>query len=394
MKRLGIYYATACYKDAQGRYFTSPGLGRYLEVMNRLFPFEVVLLAPVTRARLPHLGYPLPAERVSVYELPYFETFLGAVRVRRGLVKRLRRFLDHHTVDVVWLRNPGAYATELWLQCRRRGIPCFYEIVVDAVLHFEYVRRYPFPLQWVAKSVVLWHEREMKRIATVTPTFAVAKSLAKKMGISHVTWLPSSTVSKDEFYYRNDTCCQSPYRLLYVGALTAYKDPSTLIEAVKVLQDTGVPVEMDIVGDGDLRSMVEQQAVNQLKPGTFRFHGYCNDKAALHRYYCEADVFAMSSVTEGFPRVILEAMARGLPVVATNIVGIPDLVHDGETGLLVPVRSPQSLAAAVRRIIEDGDLRRRIIAGGYRVAEEHTVEKFLQRVVELVRTRVGVDLTE
>jgi hypothetical protein len=133
MKRLGIYYATACYKDASGRYYTSNGLGRYLQEMNRLFPFEVVLAAPVTEHPLPHLGFPLPAERVRVYELPYFETFWEAVKVRRRLIAGLRTFVDTHPVDVLWLRYPGAYAPVLWRECQRRETPCFFQLVGDPV---------------------------------------------------------------------------------------------------------------------------------------------------------------------------------------------------------------------------------------------------------------------
>ena len=394
MKRLGIYYATACYKDTQGHYFTSPGLGKYLQVMNRMFNFEVVLIAPTTHYPLAHLSTPLPVERFKVYELPYFERFLQAMCIRGRLRNRLRMFLKQNSVDVIWLRYPAAYATELWTECKRQRTPCFYEAVADPVFQFENLKQGMWLMHKIALSIVRWHEREMREIAKTTPTFAVAQSLAHKLGSGGVDWIPASTVSEKDFYWRTDTCEGSPYRLLYVGGLIPLKSVETIIDAASLLQRSGVTLHLDILGDGAERKKLEARADAVLMPNTYRFHGYCACPIELDRFYRKADIFVMSSITEGFPRVILEAMARGVPVVATNIVGIPDLVHDGETGLLVPVRSPQALAAAVQRIIEDGDLRRRIIAGAYRVAEEHTVEKFLQRVVEFVRTRVGVDLTE
>lgn len=394
MKRLGIYYATACYRDEAGRYYTSPGLGRYLQQMNRLYPFEVVLAAPTTTQPLPHLKSPLPGERVVVYELPYFESFLQAVRVRAGLCRKLRRFLHEHHVDVMWLRYPAAYATELWLECRRRRIPCFFEAVADPVFQFEHLMQYVFPLQQIALAVARWHEREMKLIARETPTVAVAKRLVEKLGNKRVRWLPASTVLQGEFYPREDTCTSPPYRVLFVGALLPLKSVETIIDAIALVQRQGYEVHFSIVGDGTERQYLQSLAAEVLLPNTYQFHGYCSDPRRLDQFYRESDLFAMSSVTEGFPRVILEAMARGLPVVATDIVGIPDLVRHGETGLLVPPRNPQALSEAIIRVVEDGNLRRQLIAGGYRVAEEYTLENFLQRLLEFIRTQVGVDLLE
>lgn len=394
MKTLGIYYATACYRDEKGQYYTSPGLGRYLQMLHEKYLFDVVLLAPVTDVPLPHLRFPLPDSRVVVYELPYYETFKGAVRVRFRLLPALRRFFHMHRVNVMWLRYPAAYATELWSVCRRRSIPCFYEIVVDTMLHFKVSDGPPKLVRHLAMAVTWWHEEEMRRIAKTTPCVAVARSLARKFGDGQVRWLPASTVCEEEFYYREDTCLNQPYHVLFVGGLRREKSIDTLIEATAILQSRGYPVFLDIVGDGDQREFLEVRAKSLLSPLSYCFHGFQSDPAVIHRFYCQADLFALSSLTEGFPRVILEAMARGLPVVATDIVGIPDLVRHGETGLLVPVRQPESLADAIAQTMDDGVLRRRLIAGGYEVAKEHTLERFLLNLVDFIKTEVGVDLTK
>lgn len=394
MKTLGIYYATACYRDKEGQYYTSPGLGRYLRVLHEKYPCEVILLAPVTESSLPHLQFPLPTSRVTVYDLPYFETFRGAVRVRSRLLSVIRRFFDEHYVDVMWLRYPAAYATELWLACKKRNVPCFYEIVVDTMLHFKVSDRLPTLVRYLALAVAWWHEREMRRVAKTTPCVAVAKSLARKFGAERVRWLPASTVLEEEFYYREDTCINQPYQILFVGGLRPEKSVDTLIEAAAILRYRGYPVVLHIVGDGDQREFLEEKARSLLPPLSYFFHGFQSDPAVIHSFYCQADVFALSSLTEGFPRAVLEAMARGVPVVATDIVGIPDLVRHGETGMLVPVRQPERLANAIGRVIDDSLLRRRLITGGYAVAKEHTLERFLSNLIDFIRMEVGVDLSK
>ncbi len=392
MKRLGIYYATACYRDEQGSYYTSPGLGLYLDTMVKLFPFQIVLLAPVTTRSLTHLKYPLPEERVTVYELPYFETFLGAVKVRRALIQRLRGFSTER-VDVMWLRYPAAYATELWRLSHKEGYPTFYEAVVDTVGLFETEGYGNSVVRWLALRVAQWHESEMRYISRSTPTFAVAQSLARKIG-EQCEWIPSSTLTESDFFVRPDVAMHQPVQILYVGSLEPRKSVETLLEAAALLKDQEVCVELNIVGDGPDRERLQLLAGHLLGTVGCRFHGYIADRETLRELYRSADVFVLPSLSEGFPRVIFEAMAHGVPVVATAVSGIPDLVHHEHSGLLVPVRNPKALAEAIRRLIQDESLRHHIIEQGYAVARQHTVDSYLRRVVAFVKERTGVDLCE
>jgi glycosyltransferase involved in cell wall biosynthesis len=80
-------------------------------------------------------------------------------------------------------------------------------------------------------------------------------------------------------------------------------------------------------------------------------------KDEIRRLYAEADIFVLPTYREGFPNVVLEAMAAALPVVATTVGAIPDAVRDGEEGILVPPRDPAALQAALRRLVEDPQLR-------------------------------------
>jgi phosphatidylinositol alpha-1,6-mannosyltransferase len=384
MKCLGIYYATACYKDASGRYYTSNGLGRYLQEMNRLFPFEVVLAAPVTGHPLPHLGYPLPAERVEVYQLPYFETFWGAVKVRRQLIRRLRAFLDTHPVDVLWLRYPGAYAPVLWGECQRRAIPCFFEIVGDPVALLKNSPARSPLLRRLQVAVAGWHEREMRHIARRTPCIAVSRSLMEKFEQGRVRQIAVSTLTQEDFFFREDTSLTQPLRVLFVGALRHEKSVDTLIEAVGLLQQEGTAVRMDIVGDGDQSAYLERVASQSLEAYTYCFYGFQTDPAAIHPFYVQADIFVLCSVSEGLPRVVLEAMARGVPVVATAVGGTPGLLANGECGLLVPPGDAPAMAQAIVELLTNktkaGELARRTRE---RFLREYTIDRMGERYLEV-----------
>jgi glycosyltransferase involved in cell wall biosynthesis len=155
-----------------------------------------------------------------------------------------------------------------------------------------------------------------------------------------------------------DTSAGDGPLIISVGRLAAPKDPLTLVRALAALETRP---EALLVGDGPDRSAVEQEIAARGLAGAVSVAGERRDVARL---LADADVFVLSTRSEGAPMSILEAMAAGLPVVASAVGGVPELVDDGETGLLVPPGDPTVLAAALDRLLADPDLRTRLGAAG------------------------------
>ena len=156
-----------------------------------------------------------------------------------------------------------------------------------------------------------------------------------------------------------------PYRLVTVGRLQAPKDPITLVRA---LAEVGRPGEALIAGDGPDRPAVESEVRRLGLESVVRLAGELDDVGEL---LVAADLFVLSSRSEGLPLSILEAMAVGLPVVASSVGGVPELIVDGETGFLVPPGDSHALAAAIERLLDDAALRRRLGAAGRSRVSEH-----------------------
>ena len=135
---------------------------------------------------------------------------------------------------------------------------------------------------------------------------------------------------------------------LAIGRLNREKDFFTLIEAFKSVTKRSSGCKLCIVGEGPLRQPLEEKVRTEGLGGHVVFTGACDD---VHALFSEAQAFVLSSAWEGMPNVILEAMATGLPVVATDIGGVPELVKHGQNGLLVPPRDPVSLAEAMLHIM-------------------------------------------
>ena len=141
-------------------------------------------------------------------------------------------------------------------------------------------------------------------------------------------------------------------KLVSVGRLSPEKAQDTLLDALAILRDTDVKFHCTLVGEGPMRRSIEARAAQ------LDLHAHLTLTGALPpdrvaEIYGKADVIVLSSISEGVPIVLMEAMSHALPVVATRVGGIPELVDDGRTGLLVPSEDPASLADALRRVLDD-----------------------------------------
>ncbi len=150
------------------------------------------------------------------------------------------------------------------------------------------------------------------------------------------------------------------------GRLSAEKGFDLLIRAVEQLLRGGLDLDLAIVGEGDERPRLEALIAELGVADRVRLLGY---RADLPDWYEAMDVFALSSLREGLPNVLLEAMALLTPVVATRIAGVPRLVRHEENGLLVESGSVEGLTDALGRLLRDADLRRRLAHAGRRTVE-------------------------
>jgi glycosyltransferase involved in cell wall biosynthesis len=154
---------------------------------------------------------------------------------------------------------------------------------------------------------------------------------------------------------------EGPATIGAVGRLAPVKGHEYLIAAVKHLQDRGIAVRAEIVGSGPRRAQLEQLAERLGVIESLAFLGWREDVRAHHAHW---DVFVAPSLYEGFGLATLEAMGSGLPVVASAVGGLAELVEDGTTGFLVAPRDEHSLADRLHRLLEDEALRTQMGSAG------------------------------
>lgn len=168
-----------------------------------------------------------------------------------------------------------------------------------------------------------------------------------------------------------------PPRLICVARLDPIKAHVDLLAALPPLLARWPALTLDLVGDGPMRGPLEEKARALGVAGSVRFLGARTDVPQL---LAGAHVFVLPSLSEGMPGSVLEAMASGLPVVATRVGGTPEIVEEGKTGLLVEAGNPEALSRALSVVVEDpqlaGDYGE---AGARRAKERYTREAFIKR---------------
>jgi glycosyltransferase involved in cell wall biosynthesis len=166
-----------------------------------------------------------------------------------------------------------------------------------------------------------------------------------------------------------------------IARLVWYKGHQELIEAFARVRREHGSARLALVGDGPLRPALGEQADALGLNGSVRFLGTVPRAWRLLPHF---DVFVLPSRWEGMSNGLLEAMAAGRPIVATTVGGNPELIADGETGLLVPPENPEALAAAILRLVRDPALARRLgEAARRRVVQDYTLEAVVRRMENL-----------
>jgi glycosyltransferase involved in cell wall biosynthesis len=172
--------------------------------------------------------------------------------------------------------------------------------------------------------------------------------------------------------------------LAFAGRLTAAKSLGVLLDAVARVEG----VSLVVAGDGEERERVAARAAELGLDGRVRLAGALPREEVL-ALLAAADAVVLSSAWENFPHVLVEALALGTPVIATRVGGVPEIVEDGVSGLLVPPGDADALAGAVRRFLADEGLRARLREGARKGGARFAPDALLDRLEGILRTAAG-----
>jgi len=200
----------------------------------------------------------------------------------------------------------------------------------------------------------------------------VARTVKEVYGVESVVIY--NGIPTEEYSISSERPSDGEIRLLHIGRIGQVKNHLLLVEAFSKALEKERRLRLILVGEGELRRKVEEKVEERRLEDRVDFLGWRSDIPYL---LSNCDIFVLSSDFEGFGIVLIEAMAAGKPVVATRVGGVPEVVEDGVTGLLVPPRDASALAEAILRLAEDEVLRRKMGEKG----KERAISRFDIRLV-------------
>jgi glycosyltransferase involved in cell wall biosynthesis len=390
---LGIVYHMPFWRDPDGTLREIEGsFARYVDSLAPYFD-QIVLCVPVLSAAHGD-GTPIRSTNVTLAPLPPFDGPVHFYPRLPQMLVRLFRFVRR--IDVLHCRVPTPAAVFACAMARALGRPSFVLIVGDLqalerTMPYRGIKR---RLWWMYTA---FEERNVQRMAERSLAFANGAALAGKHSrpAHRVIQTQTTTIGAADIGDRIDTFTSASIRLLSVSRIDPRKNLRVLPEMVRRLSVRAGDVTLDIVGPtvgtpGEAeRAGIEREAAEHRT--AVRLLGAIPLDQLLTRYRTYDAFILPTGPGEGVPRVLLEAMASGLPVVTTKIAGIPSLVTHEVNGLLADPTAA-SLADAIERLGADPTLRRRLIANGYATARKYTLEAQAEHMMRSVSDELRVIL--
>lgn len=298
--------------------------------------------------------------------------FLASIPKQVAILRHLVR-----TTDVLWLKLPFLASLLCWLCCDLSGKITIAQMVGHpSALTQVYGKKWSF----VADFMGLLIKRMYKRIHL--PVF-VSQWLASEFGsgLHEVFILNESRIDESHITIKDDVADNK--RIVFIGRLSPEKGIELLIKSFAAIASIQPELTLELIGDGPLYSKLRVMTDVAGIRDRVIFSGYVPwDKVFLQ--LSKSCMMVLPSYSEGLGLVLLEAMSQSVPVIASRVGGIPEIVEDGQNGLLFEAGDEQGLTKCLQRMLQDDTLRQRIIVSGRETARKNTFQLQTGKILDYI----------
>jgi glycosyltransferase involved in cell wall biosynthesis len=379
-EKIAIIGGRVCRKD--NRVYAHVSFGKILQAFAKHYQY-VYLSAPLKRNPSSEEDFLLP-ENITLVAQPDWKTTIDSLRYISKIKKSYKKVI--HEADHVFVRgNPVAATTSLYRYCAHYKKPICHWLVGNPMVLLKSHKRDNNIKDMIAKFYIWLWERQLLRgrLKTNGCLLCNGKEIAERYPTSKTYSIVSTTLTSSDFFKREDTCAKNIITLLCLCYVRPEKGIEYLIEAIPKLK-VNKQIRLIIAGSRDRYQKYQIKLDNLAHKNhltkTIKWLGHVKYKN-IPNLMRDSDILVLPTLSEGTPRVLVEARANSLPVISTNVGGIPSSVESGYDGILVPPKDSQSLADAILKIIVHNDFRKHLINNGYEKAKEMTIDKFVDKVI-------------
>lgn len=256
----------------------------------------------------------------------------------------------------------------------------------------------PKDIVWIFSEHSVYNRRRTFKIFKILDNFTYSRyskiiCVSKQVEFALISWMPSvkgktnilpNAIPIPKFL---NPCPVKTYDILFVGRLIHAKGVDILLKAIKILKNKySRNLKIAIVGEGSLKENLNNLAVEFGVNGEVEFLGVRKD---IEELMVSSKIFVLPSRWEGFGIVIIEAMSNMLPVIATNVGGIPELIENGKEGILVPPENSKALARTINSLLENEELREKLSQAAYKkVREKYSIDVYSIHMLDFYKSLV------
>lgn len=345
---------------------------------------RIYLCSPLNTNASSIEDYLLP-DNVTLIPQPCWNTTVDSLKHLPGIKNSYKEAIS--VADHIFIRgNPVAATLALYKYCVQYDKPVCHWLVGNPMALLQSHNRNSMIKNTAGKLFIWqWEKKLLLGRYLAKGTFICnGQELADRYPTPKTFATVSTSLTKNDFFERKDTCQSEAITLLSLCFIRPEKGIEYLIKALSKIQSEK-KVNLILAGSRDrypeyqakLNFLVKEYKLE--KNIIWAGHIQHQEIPSLMR---ESDIFILPTLSEGTPRVLVEARANCLPLVATNVGGIPTSVKNGYDGILVHPKDPIELANAISKIIKDNGLRKQLIKNGYQTVQKMTVDCFSDQVIK------------
>lgn len=323
----------------------------------------------------------LPIESIAnikVHELPDSSSYVASIKYFKSYYSAYKTL---KACDTVYVRYPVPFGwlSKLFLE-RSKRIIHFVGDPIDAAKNnpnFSSVKKKLLTTFFMPEHLAyMW---ACKGASVFTNGHHIKEKL-KKYGVNAKA-LISSTLNEDDFYFKEDRNIENgEVKLLYVGYLRRAKGVETVIKAFVNIKAKYPHATLTIVGTGEFEAQLQLIVQHfELTKSVF-FRGHVDNRKELNSIFRSHHIFCFASLSEGSPRVVLEAMANGLNVVSTPVGALPTIFENGENILFSDFNDHEMLAERVEALLLDNNKMNYLRAKAYHLVKDFTIKSFIGKI--------------
>lgn len=385
---LGFHYHLPAFEE-NGKIYTIAFQGLFIDSLAEYCDQITLFLFTPTQAERKEMQYAIHSKKVKLVSLMKHYNIPLRILLYPTIRKQIKTMIN--TLDILLMRAPTPLLPLITKDIKGK-IPFAYLVVGEMSLHVDSIKQQEWRKSLI-RQYVNWNESNQEKHAKDALIFANSSAAFEKYKTlsNNCVQVKTTTLRNEDFYFREDTCLDPPYQILFTGRIEQEKGLLEITEAIGKLHQESIDCRLNIVGwilpKDPTEILIRKIASEYGIEDKIIFHGFKSAGEELFSFYKAADLFIVASQNnEGFPRTIWEALANSVPVICTPVGSISQVLKNEYNAIFIEPKNSESIKEKIKFLIQNPSKRKEIIQNGLETVKEVTLEIQSKKMMDAIKS--------